>query len=115
MRTSTANSEAELYSHAPSDYVCPLCRIAGRDANSSTPLTTEEDVFHHDDLVTAFVAAAWWDNNPGHAIVIPNEHFENIFDLPVRLATEIHRVARDIAIAFKTVYGCDGVDRKSVV
>lgn len=101
-----------MYSHAPSDYSCPLCRIAGSAASDANPRTTAEDVFFHDEFVTAFIAAKWWGNNAGHAIVIPNQHFENIFDLPVALGAEIHRVAREVAVALKAVYQCEGVSTR---
>jgi histidine triad (HIT) family protein len=31
-----------------------------------------------------------WPNNPGHVPVVPNRHFENIYDLPAPIAMEIH-------------------------
>lgn len=101
-----------MYSHAPPEYTCPVCQIAGSAADGASPRTSEEDVFYQDEVVTAFVASAWWGNNAGHAIVIPNQHYENIFDLPVALAAEIHRVARDVAIALKVVYQCEGVSTR---
>jgi histidine triad (HIT) family protein len=98
-----------VYYHAPADYVCPFCLIA---QGLGTDWSSDEDVVYRNSAVTAFVAAAWWPNNPGHIIVIPNEHFENIYDLPIEFATEIHRVARDIALAFKATYKCDGVSTR---
>ena len=101
-----------MYTHAPPGYACPFCHIAGSMQNGAVPSTTTEDVFLRNEQITAFVAAAWWPKNPGHVLVIPNEHFENIFDLPVALAAEIHRLAREVAFAFKTVYGCAGVSTR---
>jgi len=98
-----------MYNHAPADYVCPFCLIA---AGQGTERTTVDDIVYRDISVTAFVAAAWWPRNAGHVLVIPNQHFENIYDLPLAFATEIHRVARDIALAFKATYGCDGVSTR---
>ena len=48
-------------------------------------------------------------NNPGHVLVIPNAHYENIYDLPVALGADIHACAKEIAFAMKAVYHCDGV------
>lgn len=48
-------------------------------------------------------------NNQGHVLVIPNQHFENIFDLPVEIGAEIHKLAQTIAFAMKATYQCDGI------
>lgn len=48
-------------------------------------------------------------NNPGHVAVIPNEHFENLYDLPAPVAAKIHECARFVALAMKSAYGCDGI------
>ncbi len=58
--------------------------------------TKQGDVVLRDDLATAFVAASWWPNNPGHVIIVPNAHYENIFDLPLHYATAIHAAAQKI-------------------
>jgi histidine triad (HIT) family protein len=62
--------------------------------------------------VSAFISARWWPNNLGHVIVIPNEHFENLYDLPPEYGHAIHDVAREIALALKHVYGCEGISRR---
>jgi sugar/nucleoside kinase (ribokinase family)/diadenosine tetraphosphate (Ap4A) HIT family hydrolase len=62
--------------------------------------------------VTALVGSHQWPNNHGNVIVVPNEHFENIYDLPVHYAADIHRVARMLALALKAAYGCDGVSTR---
>lgn len=100
-----------MYNHAPPDYVCPFCLI-GQGIENAAVYTVQSDVIYRDEIVTAFIAVTWWPNNPGHVLVIPNAHFENIFDLPLHLGGEIFRVSQQIAIAFKQVYGCDGVSTR---
>ncbi len=48
-------------------------------------------------------------NNLGHVIIIPNEHFENVYDLPASMSAKIHEHARAVALAMKSAYHCDGV------
>ena len=48
-------------------------------------------------------------NNLGHVVVIPDDHYENIYDLPAPVAARIHECARAIALAMKSAYGCDGI------
>jgi len=35
---------------------------------------------------TAWINTRWWVNNPGGVIVVPNEHIENMYELPRDLA-----------------------------
>src|SRR5690606_11711679 len=58
------------------------------------------------------VASHWWPNNPGHVIIIPNEHFENLYSLPDDALYEIHRIEKMVAQAFKESYRCDGVSSR---
>jgi histidine triad (HIT) family protein len=51
----------------------------------------------------------WHAHNPGSVLVIPIDHYENIFDLPDTLATPIHSAARSAAAAMKAAFGCDGI------
>jgi histidine triad (HIT) family protein len=100
-----------MYNHAPEGYVCPFCLII-RDIENEHVRSVQNDILYHDETVTAFISSHQWPNNHGNAIVVPNEHFENIYDLPVRYAVDIHRVAKMIAIAMKAVYSCDGVSTR---
>jgi histidine triad (HIT) family protein len=59
--------------------------------------------------VTALMATRKYPNNPGHVLIIPNEHFENIYDLPLALSSNIHALSRDVALAMKAEYQCDGI------
>jgi histidine triad (HIT) family protein len=98
-----------MYRHAPDRYNCPFCLIAGGGANH---LTTQDDVVYRDEAATAFVPCAGWPNNPGHVIIIPNTHIENIYEMPQELAGHIHDIARQVALAFKTTYRCDGTSTR---
>ncbi|GAK12270.1 bis(5'-nucleosyl)-tetraphosphatase [Geomicrobium sp. JCM 19039] len=62
--------------------------------------------------MTVFVASKWWPNNHGHVLVVPNEHYENLYELPVHLAGPIHYVTQLVAHAMKEAYGCDGISTR---
>jgi len=100
-----------LYNHAPLDYVCPFCALVANMEHEHL-LSRRDDIVLSRGSVTAFIGLRQWPNNPGGVIVIPNEHFENIYDLPAHLAVEIHAVAQAIAIAMKAAFGCDGVSTR---
>ena len=100
-----------MYSHKPKDYECPFCRIVSgiEKANKGTK---QRDIIYQNEHVTAFIASKWWPNNKGHVLVVPNEHFENIYELPAEMAAEIHRVAQLVAIGMKNTYDCDGISTR---
>ena len=97
-----------MYNHAPKDYICPLCLLG--KAEYKTPLVVvEDDVVYRNDFVTSFIASRWWPNNKGHIIVIPNAHFENLYDIDKNYLHEVVDISQKMAIAIKKAYGCDGI------
>jgi histidine triad (HIT) family protein len=69
----------------------------------------QTDLVYQNDRVTSFIGIRKWPNNAGHVLTIPNEHFENIYDLPIEVSVEIQKTAKAIALAMKDAYSCDGV------
>jgi len=94
-----------MYSHAPADYRCPVCQLVNGDPDP-------DDMVLQNDHVVAWISAHFWPRNPGHVVVMPRQHFENIYDLPDELGTPIHAAAKRIALALKATYGCDGVSTR---
>jgi histidine triad (HIT) family protein len=100
-----------MYSHAPENYICPFCLLIQGIKNEHV-YSIQSDIIYHDDAITALISSHQWPNNHGNVIIIPNEHFENIYDLPLRYARDIHRMAKRLAIAMKMGYSCDGVSTR---
>ena len=101
-------AEARLMiSHAPHDYQCPFCRNI-REGVADHPL----EVLYQDDHVFVKMNPKWRPNNAGSVLVVPVDHYENIFDLPLELSTPIHRAARLAAMAMKSAFRCDGVSTR---
>jgi histidine triad (HIT) family protein len=100
-----------MYNHTPENYDCPFCLLIEGVKNEHVH-SIQSDIVYHDDVVTAFIGSHQWPNNHGNTIIVPNEHFENIYDLPLRFVQDIHRVAKSLAIAMKKVYVCDGVSTR---
>ena len=100
-----------MHNHAPENYHCPFCLLIKGIQNEHVH-SVQSDIVYHDDVVTAFIGSHQWPNNHGNVIIVPDEHFENIYDLPLRYAQDIHRVAKRLAITMKTVYACDGVSTR---
>jgi histidine triad (HIT) family protein len=98
-----------MFSHSPAGYDCPFCRLA---RGAETSRSSQDDVIWRDEDVTGFISAGWWPRNKGHVLIVPNQHFENIYELPPELGTPIQYLAQRVALAFKELYGCDGVSTR---
>lgn len=98
-----------MYHHAPENYDCPFCHLIQGGTTSSS---NQNDIVYRDSEVTAFLASSNWPNNRGHVLVVPNQHYENVYDLPAHLGTPIQHAIQTIALAFKATYGCHGVSTR---
>ncbi len=99
-----------MYNHEPQKYICPLCQIAKGEPTEYG--SQEGSVVFRDELLTAFIAGKWWRSNPGHVIIVPNQHIENLYDLPEEIGHKIFDLSKRIAVAFKMAYLCDGVSTR---
>jgi histidine triad (HIT) family protein len=78
-------------------------------AGKTTKHNGKEDIVYKNEDVTAFIAPGTWPNNKGHVIVIPDKHYENIYDIPDTALSEVYKVVKKIAIAIRTTYNCEGI------
>ena len=100
-----------MYNHAPKNYACPFCLLL-RGVKNDHVLSVSSDIFYRDEDVTAIISSHQWPHNRGHALVFPNQHYENIYDLPAKIGGKIHLSAQKIALAMKTLYSCDGISTR---
>ena len=94
-----------MYNHAPPGYECFVCNIVAGAPGDGVVITENEHAL-------AIVSQRVWANGPGHALVVPREHYENLYDLEDTAALDIHRLTRTIAIAMKQAIGCDGTSTR---
>lgn len=99
-----------MHSHQPSDYICPFCDwLSGNE----TEYKQNSDIVYQNQYVTAFVAPKWWVNNPGHVIVIPNSHDENLYSIPDDTLHETYSVVKKVALALRETYdNCTGTSTR---
>lgn len=79
---------------------CIFCKIANGEIPSST-------VYENSDFkVILDVAPA----AKGHCLILPKEHFKNIFDIDADTAARMFSLATEVARALKQELGCDGLN-----
>ncbi|MEM8861065.1 MAG: HIT family protein [Chloroflexota bacterium] len=98
-------------SHAPPNYQCPFCLLVAGIVNEHT-LSRQSDIVYQTDRVTAFVASHQWRKNHPNILVIPNEHYENVYTLPADYGNDLQKAINKVALALKAAYNCDGVSTR---
>jgi histidine triad (HIT) family protein len=94
--------------HAPQNYICPICVALNGTENSQT-LIHQADIFYKDELVTGLINSFSLGGVAGNALVVPNKHFEHLFALPTKYGHRVFEVLQKTAIAMKQAYGCNGI------
>ncbi len=97
-----------MHNHAPQEYKCPICIALGGIENEDT-LIRQSDLVYKDNLTTAFISSFFIGQNYGHVVIVPNKHFENIYEIPNNYSARIMEVAQKISLAMKKTYPCDGI------
>lgn len=97
-----------MFNHAPKGYKCPICIGLSGIENENT-LLRQADQVYKDDLVTAYINSFWIPTCEGHVIIVPNEHYENIYEVPDKVGHRIFEIAKKISVAMKKAYKCDGI------
>lgn len=80
------------------DSNCIFCKIAGGEIPSAT---LYEDA---DFRVIMDISPA----SKGHALILPKEHYANLYELPDELAAKVLVLAKNMITKLKDIVGCDG-------
>lgn len=72
----------------------------------------QQDIVRRTAQAMAFISPRWWPNNHGHVLVVSVQHYENLYELPDEAGHAVHDLVRDVAIAIRRTYGCDGVSTR---
>jgi histidine triad (HIT) family protein len=97
-----------MYNHAPKEYICPIC-IGIQGVENADTMLKQADLVYKDDLTSVFMNSFFIDGNEGHLIVVPNKHFENLYDLESEYAHTIMDTVQKMAVVVRTAYNCDGI------
>lgn len=82
------------------DKDCLFCKIANGEIPSATIYENSEF------RVVLDISPA----SKGHALIIPKEHFTDIFDIDAVTAGKLFSLATEVARAMKRVLKCDGMN-----
>ena len=80
------------------DENCIFCKLAAGEIPSAT--LYEDENFR---VILDLSPAA-----KGHALIIPKEHYRNLYDLDEKLAAEVLVLAKKMVVKLKGILDCDG-------
>jgi len=79
---------------------CLFCKIVKKEIPS--------DIIYEDDDFFAFLDIN--PNNPGHSLIVPKKHYENIYNLPDEILKNIAPLIKKRAAAVKNGVNADGIN-----
>src|ERR1700694_642311 len=79
---------------------CLFCKIVAGQIPSAK--------VYEDDKVVAFMNLQ--QKNPGHTLLIPKEHFRNLYDISEETAAYVARISTRLAKAIKTAFEPHGLN-----
>ena len=79
---------------------CIFCKLANGVFETNT-------LYEDDQFRVIFDASP---ATKGHVLVIPKEHYANVFEIPEDLIADAYKVAKKVATALKEVTGCEGIN-----
>lgn len=82
------------------DDECVFCRDIARQKKAA--------IVYEDDSTMAFMDYA--PVEPGHVLVIPKEHYVNIFDIEYEQYLKVHRLAKRLSSAVAKALGADAIN-----
>lgn len=97
-----------MYNHTPKRYVCPIC-LGIQGVENELTLLRKSDLIYKDNIVSVFMNSFFIKGNEGHIIIVPNEHFEHLYDLSEEAGHRIIDCVKRYSIILKQAYKCDGI------
>lgn len=97
-----------MFNHAPPNYKCPICLGVAGIENGDT-LLKQSDLVYKDEATSVFINSFFIGKNEGHLIVVPNLHYEHVYDIPPTILHNVMDTAKKMTEIMKKVYECEGV------
>lgn len=79
---------------------CIFCKLANH--------VFDTNIIYEDTDFTVILDAA--PANPGHALILPKNHYQDVFDIDSEILGKAMQLAKKIAVKQTEVLGCDGVN-----
>ena len=100
-----------MRTHAPDNYNCPFCNVQNDPESRAWKRNRNGWVFDHQG-VFCIVPTHYWGINKGNVLIIPKQHFENIYTIDENVGVDIIYATKLIAYAMIEVFACDGISTR---
>lgn len=98
-----------IRTHAPDGYVCPFCELAAGDTTDPGNRCAVSDVVYQDADLLIMMGVDTTGHHPGHVMVCPTAHHENLYALPDGTLQRIALASRQVARAMLAAWAPDGI------
>ena len=90
--------------------ICPICAGINEPILSEHTLIKPDDIIFRADTVVAVINSFFIQGSEGHVIVVPVQHYKNLYEVPDEVGDAIFQLSKRIAIAMRRTYpGCEGI------
>ncbi|MCT2007681.1 HIT family protein [Micrococcus lylae] len=111
-RSPEAPRGSGIPSQAPEGYVCPFCGLVAGDCSDPGNRCELEDVVYQDEDLVVLIACDGFGDHEGHAMIIPAQHYENLYEMPDRVLQRTALMARQVALAIKRAWNSEGTSTR---
>ncbi len=79
---------------------CIFCKIVKKEVPSRVVFETDEVICFLPNKIEVY----------GHTLIVPKEHFSDLYDIPEALLEKLASVSKKLAVAYKEKIGATGVN-----
>ena len=97
-----------MHTHTSTSYICPICP-AVHGLETEHTWIKQADIIFRDEYVMVFIGSKFIQGHEGYPLVVPVQHFENIYDIPESIIGSIAAMTKKMATAVKDTFECDGI------
>lgn len=90
-------------SHEPANYQCPFCRLLASNTERDNELVLESE------HAVGFFGLSGNDNSGPTLLIATREHYENIYELPSHILSDVFSLAQKASIQLKSTFSADGI------
>ena len=100
-----------MRTHAPENYDCPFCKMQNDPDSNAWKRNRNGWVFDYNS-VFCIVPTHFWGPTKGNVLIIPKQHYENIYTIDEQIGIDLLSATKLISFAMIDVFACEGISTR---